>query len=35
MNKEHTEIAMLLAALSAFLLLVSGGLSLLWTNRSA
>ena len=35
MNKEHTEIAMLLAALSAFLLLLSGGLSLLWTNRSS
>ena len=34
MNKEHTEIAMLLAALSAFLLLVAGGLSLLWTNRT-
>ena len=34
MSKEHTEIAMLLAALSAFLLLVSGALSLLWTNRS-
>ena len=34
LNKEHTEIAMLLAALSAALLLVSGALSLLWTNRS-
>jgi len=33
-TKEHTEIAMLLAALSAALLLVSGALSLLWTNRS-
>jgi len=34
LNKEHTEIAMLLAALSAALLLVAGSLSLLWTNRS-
>ena len=34
LNKEHTEIAMLLAALSAALLLVSGALSLLWTNRT-
>lgn len=33
-TKEHTEIAMLLAALSAFLLLVAGSLSLLWTNRN-
>ena len=34
LNKEYTEIAMLLAAASALLMLVAGGLSLLWTNRT-
>ena len=34
LNKEYTEIAMLLAAASALLMLVAGGLSLMWTNRT-
>jgi Ca-activated chloride channel family protein len=35
LNKAHTEIAMLLAAASALLLLLASGFSLLWTNRTA
>jgi len=34
LHKEYTEIAMLLAAASAFLMMLAGGLSLLWTNRA-